>query len=59
MSRRGCYLPLQYIIFQYIEYKMQREDDALLHVECLQKIFEFDVVRQEGQLTDGLRLYQE
>ena len=57
-SSIGCYLSLQYRMFWYIEYKMQREDDALLQGEWLQKIFEFDMVRQDGQLLDGLRIYQ-
>ena len=50
-SSIGCYLSLQY--------RMQREYDALLQGELLQKISEFDMVRQDGQLPDGPRLYQE
>ena len=32
-SSRGCYLSLQYIMFQYIEYKMKRHNDAPIQGE--------------------------
>ena len=50
-SSIGCYMSLQY--------KMQREDDALLQGERLLKIHEFDMVRHDGQLPNGPRFYQE
>ena len=44
----GYYLSLQYRMFQCIEYGRQREYDAPLQRECMQKILRFDMVCQDG-----------
>ena len=40
-------------------YRMKKEDNTSLQGERLQKIFEFDTVRHDGRILDGLRIYQE
>ena len=50
-------MSLQYVMFQCIEYERHRKCDAPLQREWVQKILGFDMVRQDGQITNDSRIY--